>query len=292
MFTSTEPAGTMNSRKIQGRTPGATVVRYAWSAARSSAGSRKGRPFTSSCARRSPGRAASGRCTSPRISVPWAATDTGRRVAAASMPHTPPIRSARSRAGGSSSSGRPSEVSVKPTPGSASASAATASLTARASPLAERRKRARAGALKKSARTSTVVPRRLGWSSTAVTRPPSTRTRVPGSPAALEEAPPSSAVSSVMRETAAIEGSASPRKPKLATRLRSSALRILLVAWRSRQTTASSRLIPTPSSVTRTSRFPPPSIAISTLRARASSAFSTSSFTSDAGRSTTSPAAI
>ena len=53
----------------------------------------------------------------------------------------------------------------------------------------------------------------------------------------------------VNRETDAIAGSASPRKPNVATPTRSAALRTLLVAWRSSASTASSRPIPLPSSL-------------------------------------------
>src|SRR5262245_51265527 len=50
--------------------------------------------------------------------------------------------------------------------------------------------------------------------------------------------------------------------------------------------------MPVPSSLTRMRRRPPPSVTTSMRVAPASSAFSTSSFTALAGRSTTSPAAI
>jgi len=50
--------------------------------------------------------------------------------------------------------------------------------------------------------------------------------------------------------------------------------------------------IPEPSSVTRIRFSPPPAVTISTRVAPASSAFSTNSFTTLAGRSMTSPAAI
>src|SRR5688500_4772818 len=50
--------------------------------------------------------------------------------------------------------------------------------------------------------------------------------------------------------------------------------------------------MPNPSSLTRTRRRPPSSISMSTVVAPASSAFSRSSLTTEAGRSTTSPAAI
>ena len=67
---------------------------------------------------------------------------------------------------------------------------------------------------------------------------------------------------------------------------------ILLVACRSSASRASSGSIPSPSSSTRISFLPPSSTATAMRRAPASSAFSTSSLTTDAGRSTTSPAAI
>ena len=78
-------------------------------------------------------------------------------------------------------------------------------------------------------------------------------------------------------------GSASPRKPKVATPTRSAALRTLLVAWRSSASTASSRPMPLPSSLTWISVLPPFSSSTRTCRAPASSAFSTSSFTTEAG---------
>src|SRR6266508_1159870 len=55
----------------------------------------------------------------------------------------------------------------------------------------------------------------------------------------------------------AMLGRASPRKPIVVTAARSSARWILLVAWRSRQSNASSRLMPAPSSVTRIRLRPP-----------------------------------
>ncbi len=87
-------------------------------------------------------------------------------------------------------------------------------------------------------------------------------------------------------------GSASPRNPSVRIAPRSSWLAILLVACRSIASRASSGSIPSPSSSTRISFLPPSSIAMAMRRAPASSAFSTSSLTTEAGRSTTSPAAI
>ena len=60
-------------------------------------------------------------------------------------------------------------------------------------------------------------------------------------------------------ETDAIDGSASPRKPSVRMAARSSARRILLVAWRSIASRASSGSIPSPSSSTRTCFLPPSS---------------------------------
>src|SRR5437660_7728460 len=102
----------------------------------------------------------------------------------------------------------------------------------------------------------------------------------------------SSRVSRSNRETAAIVGSASPRNPSVAIESRSSADLSLLVAWRSNASKASSCDIPWPSSITRIMRLPPTSTSTRMVFAPASMAFSSSSFTTDAGRSTTSPAAI
>src|SRR2546427_12161620 len=107
--------------------------------------------------------------------------------------------------------------------------------------------------------------------------------------------PPASAARRVTRRTratAAMLGSASPRKPSVATVGRSSARASLLVAWRAKATCASSAVMPSPSSRTAISSSPPAASRTSTCSAPASSAFSTSSFTTEAGRSITSPAAI
>ncbi len=133
----------------------------------------------------------------------------------------------------------------------------------------------------------------------------STRTRVPGGNAAGPSstcapwsitsfqpwsAPPTR-LSSVNRATLAIEGSASPRKPKVVTSSIASS-GSLEVAWRSSASAMSRRSIPEPSSVT-SIRDNPPSAMLTAIRvAPASTAFSTSSLSAAAGRSTTSPAAI
>ena len=87
-------------------------------------------------------------------------------------------------------------------------------------------------------------------------------------------------------------GRASPRKPRVRIEKRSASVSSLLVAWRSIASRASSRPMPQPSSATRIRERPPSSMSTRMRPASASSAFSTSSLTTDAGRSTTSPAAI
>jgi hypothetical protein len=100
----------------------------------------------------------------------------------------------------------------------------------------------------------------------------------------------------VSRATEPIDGSASPRKPSVEIRSRSNSPSTpadsLEVAWRSTASGSSAGPSPWPSSLTRIRVSPPPSAWISMERAPASTAFSTSSFTALAGRSTTSPAAI
>jgi len=118
--------------------------------------------------------------------------------------------------------GRSSLVSVKATSGRVSASSVTTSTAARVSVACARRNLRRAGVLKNSPRTVTVVPRCRAASSTASRLPPVTRSRVATSP--------SDEVSSSNRDTDAIAGSASPRNPNVATPIRSAVSRILLVA--------------------------------------------------------------
>ena len=98
-------------------------------------------------------------------------------------------------------------------------------------------------------------------------------------------------LSSVSRATLAIEGSASPRKPSVATcSIASSGS--FEVAWRSSASAISSGVMPQPSSVTSIQASPPSSILTAIRVAPASIAFSTSSLSAEAGRSTTSPAAM
>ena len=140
----------------------------------------------------------------------------------------------------------------------------------------------------------------------AGTRPnsASTRTRVPGGNAAgpsetstplsttrLQPSAPRTRLSSVIRATLAIEGNASPRKPRVVTWSISSS-GSLEVAWRSSASAISGGDMPQPSSVTSIRSVPPPASLTAIRAAPASIAFSTSSFSALAGRSTTSPAAI
>ena len=143
----------------------------------------------------------------------------------------------------------------------------------------------RAGTLKNRFSTITVVPVLPPLAVTSVFSPPSIWTEVANSSL-------SGRVSSVKLETEAILGKASPRKPKVFRLSKSSAFVSLLVAWRNTAILASASLMPQPLSVTLIYSVPPAKIVTSILSAPASSAFSTNSFTTDAGFSTTSPAAI
>ena len=142
-----------------------------------------------------------------------------------------------------------------------------------------------AGVLKNNWRTVTTVPPGMPMVSSATISPPSIRSRRPAGA-------PAGALAISMTETAAMLGRASPRKPNDWMASRSPAVAILLVAkrWTARRT--SSGWIPDPSSPTRISAAPAPSTSIRICVAWASRLFSTNSFTTDAGRSTTSPAAM
>jgi hypothetical protein len=175
--------------------------------------------------------------------------------------------------------------SRKPTAGWARASRITASVTWAASVASPRRNFSRAGTLASRSRTTTWVPGGAPAAPVATIAPLSTVT-------ATAASTPRGRVVSTSRDTDAIEGKASPRKPIVAIVVRSSTARSFDVAWRVKASRASSGSMPMPSSTTRIERRPPPSTSIAIWVASASRAFSTSSFTTDAGRSTTSPAAI
>ena len=143
----------------------------------------------------------------------------------------------------------------------------------------------RAGTLKKRLLTSKLAPTGHEHTSCPTKREPSMQSRTPSSWSAVR----------VVRRTcatAAMEASASPRKPMVWSLKRSSACRILDVAWRSKAMRASVSLIPLPSSMTWMDVRPASCTSTSMVDAPASTAFSISSLMTDAGRCTTSPAAI
>ncbi|SIT36112.1 conserved hypothetical protein [Paraburkholderia piptadeniae] len=140
----------------------------------------------------------------------------------------------------------------------------------------------RAGVLKYSSRTSIVVP-----------RVPAAGDSAPVC-ASIRIACEACSVRLVMyiSDTDAIDASASPRNPSVATASSSASERILLVAWRISASASSPSGMPQPSSVIEMRLTPPSSSRMRSVFAPASSAFSSTSLTTDAGRSTTSPAAI
>ena len=95
-----------------------------------------------------------------------------------------------------------------------------------------------------------------------------------------------------MLATLAMDASASPRKPSVWICPRSSAVAILLVAWRINALSIYSASIPEPLSTICSCWMPPRTADSVICVAPASMAFSSSSFATEAGRSTTSPAAI
>ena len=142
-----------------------------------------------------------------------------------------------------------------------------------------------AGVLKKRFLTINVVPSGTPTSSKLFSSPPSITYLIPvRSPFVL--------VISSTWPTAAILDNASPLKPKDETDTKSSADIILLVEWRRNAIFTSFFSIPHPLSVILIKPIPPSLISTVTAVDFASIAFSKSSFTTDAGRSITSPAAI
>src|SRR3990172_6003347 len=129
------------------------------------------------------------------------------------------------------------------------------------------------------------VPFGAAASDEDVTFPPSISTITP------DEAPLSEVIILTWATEAMLE-SASPRNPMVRMASRSASLVILLVAWRKKAFSASSFDRPRRLSITRIRRLPACSISMKISVAPASTEFSISSLTTDAGRSTTSPAAI
>ena len=176
----------------------------------------------------------------------------------------------------------PSCQIAKPTSGRASAWRRTVSMQCASSVASDFKNLRRAGVLKNSSLTSTVVPVLRATGRSSPVRPSSKKASV--KPLARDK----------MAQSAIelMAASASPRKPMVATDSKSSKLPILLVAWRLKAMGSSSRKIPWPSSSTAIRRTPPASKRTVIWLAPASRALSTSSRTTEAGRSTTSPAAI
>ena len=130
-----------------------------------------------------------------------------------------------------------------------------------------------------------VVPRGQPASSTGPGTPPSREREAPRGLSWVR-------VITSTRETAEMAARASPRKPRVPMASRSYSVRSLLVAWRRKAVFSSEAGMPQPSSVTRRKVIPPWAISTVTAEAPASMAFSMSSLATEAGRSTTSPAAI
>ena len=152
------------------------------------------------------------------------------------------------------------------------------------SPRADFMNFSRAGVAKNRSRTSTRVPNGCAAGTGTPLVPPSTES-------AQALSAPLGRLVRRSRATAPMEGSASPRKPRVRIWERSSS-GSFEVAWRSTAIVSSSGVIPTPSSTTAISAWPPSPSVTSMRAAPASSAFSASSLTTEAGRSTTSPAAM
>ena len=150
---------------------------------------------------------------------------------------------------------------------------------------AARKNARRAGTLAKSWCTSTVVPKAHPSGVTSPIWPPLTSIDAPCPAVGVRER-------STTRATSLMDASASPRNPRVPMCSRSSATRNLLVAWVDTASGRSSGSMPLPSSTTRTRPIPPCSSDTSMRVGPESRAFSRSSLTTLAGRSTTSPAAI
>ena len=143
----------------------------------------------------------------------------------------------------------------------------------------------RAGVLKNNSRTVISVPPPRPQSEIVSFFPPSQEMNAPNScPCGLDAI--------FILATEAMLASASPRKPSVSMASRSPTSRILLVACGMSAFFSSSFSMPQPSSVILIEEIPPSRISTAIFFAPASMEFSTSSFTTENGLSTTSPAAI
>ena len=195
------------------------------------------------------------------------------------------IRAPRSLVADARMTSRLFKTSEKEMSGLASASCRTISSIWPSSVSGPLRNFRRAGRLPKRWATLMFVPGAQPQSCTSRMAPLSTTISVPTSSSFRR-------VCRMNRETEEMDGIASPLNPNDLICPTSASVEILLVAWASKHMMASSRSMPQPLSVTCMSRWPPCSAATRIRVAPASMEFSTSSLTTDAGRSTTSPAAI
>ena len=229
-------------------------------------------------------RANSGLPTKPVSWTTSVCSSTGTRRSSYFDPKTRTSRWRRLPAGKSKSS-PPLWLRRKAHSGWAKAMRWNSSIACRNSTWSLFRKLRRAGTLKNRCLTTIRVPTSQATASDGWASPPSITCKTPSSSSARR-------VRSSTRAMLAMLARASPRKPIVARASRSSAERSLEVACRSKQSAASSGPMPIPLSST-AMRFRPASLSSTVIReAPASSAFSMSSFTTEAGRCTTSPAAI
>ncbi len=244
-----------------------------------------GRPLTKKCWTDLSARPASGSDDRPSSRASPSSAATSMSPSTILRPKSWKTRSRSVATGGQARTSRAPWTSVNRTPGAAKAAWVMYLVTGPSSDCPERRNLRLAGRLKNRSRTSIDVPRGKARSVTETSRSPSRSMTVPRPDAPSE-------VLSVSRDTAAIEARASPRKPSVAMRSRSSSRAILLVECRRKQRAASSRSMPAPSSTTLMEALPPSTSSTRMAAAPASREFSTSSLTTETGRSMTSPAAI
>ena len=230
-----------------------------------------------------------GRPAKPLIRAPSRSPATATAERVNSAPKIRSSREARAAVRSPPSAGRLSRrrlpsVTTKPIRGCAMASRCTASTAWPTSVACALRNFSRAGVAKNRSLASTRVPAACATGAGSALCPAVTSSDQPASS-------PGRRVAIESRETAAMDGRASPRKPneRMSSRTPSGSLE---VAWRSTASHRSSRAMPQPSSLTEINARPPSRMRTWIEVAPASMLFSTSSLTTDAGRSTTSPAAI
>ena len=205
-FTSTAPGSAVRKRKSAGCRSVRIASREACPIARAIDRSSTGRPLTKRYWLRREAKVTEPRVANPETRRLPALPSNSTRSPSVSRPKTWRIRAARSTAAGASSTRRSFERTKNATEGFASAARVTAAAAARPSASGEERNFRRAGVRSKRPSTSTSVPRGRAAGSTRGASPCAIVTRMPS---AVE---PSDVVSA-KRETEAIDGSASPRKP-------------------------------------------------------------------------------